>query len=281
MQLTRPALRYYGGKFRLAPWIISFFPAHTCYCEPFGGAMSVMLQKAVSELEVYNDQDGEVVNFFRVLRSRQEELLQAIRLTPFSREEYVQAHELVEDELERARRLYIRSWQGIGGPRNRDRTGWRMQKNGHRFKTTIQDWTEIDHLQLVVQRMRSIQIEHDDALKIIWRFDTPGTLFYCDPPYPAETRTQRWREKGYRHEMDNGAHRELAQALHEIQGMAIVSSYPSALYAELYHDWQTVTKRSRINSMHRGAELRTECLWISPRAAATARQKWFTVILED
>ncbi len=182
LPLTRPALRYYGGKFRLAPWIIGFFPQHVCYVEPFGGAMSVLLRKPPSKLEVYNDQDGEVVNFFRVLRSRPQELLQAIKLTPFSRVEYVLAHEEADDELERARRLYVRSWQGIGGPRHRDTTGWRFERKGNRYKTTIEDWIEIGHLPLVVARLRDIQIECDEALKVIRRFDAPRTLFYCDPP---------------------------------------------------------------------------------------------------
>ena len=102
--VTRPALRYYGGKFRLAPWIIGHFPVHECYVEPFGGAMSVLLRKAPARYEVYNDLDREVVNLFRVLRERPEEFIRAIELTPYSRAEQLLAFEPApEDELERAR----------------------------------------------------------------------------------------------------------------------------------------------------------------------------------
>ena len=121
--LSRPALRYYDGKWRLADWILGYLPAHVCYVEPFGGAASVLLRKPPSELEVYNDLDSGVVNFFRVLRERDEgtslarctqsaqcimvvpsDLLRAIQLTPFAREEHRLSHEPCEDALERARR---------------------------------------------------------------------------------------------------------------------------------------------------------------------------------
>src|SRR5574343_303278 len=103
--ITRPALRYFGGKFRLAPWIISQFPPHTVYVEPFGGGGSVLLRKLPAYHEVYNDLDGDVVNFFRVLREQPDELLRAIDLTPYSREEQRQAFDANDEpsSLDRAR----------------------------------------------------------------------------------------------------------------------------------------------------------------------------------
>lgn len=112
---TRPALRYFGGKWRLAPWIISHFPEHTCYVEPFAGGASVLLRKPESKVEVLNDLDGEVVNFWRVLREQTEAFIRAVELTPFSREEASLAYQVADDPLERARRLFIRSWQQRGG----------------------------------------------------------------------------------------------------------------------------------------------------------------------
>ncbi len=126
---------------------------------------------------------------------------------------------------------------------------------------------------------------------MIERFDGPNTLrghdhyalharvqrakdvpSYCDPPYPGATRHKRWREKGYAQEMEDDDHRELARVLRDIQGMAVVSSYPSALYAELYAGWQVVTTQARINSLRTGAALKTECLYLSPRAVERGQQ---------
>ena len=160
--------------------------------------------------------------------------------------------------------------QGIAGAS--DVTGWRFQKNGHRGKSVVRDWSESEHLRAVVQRLSSVQIEHDDALKVIERFDGPNMLFYCDPPYPGETRHKRWREKGYACELGEAGHRELARVLRDIRGMAVVSSYPSALYAELFAGWRTATTQARVNSLRTGAALKTEALYLSPRAVGRVRQ---------
>ncbi len=221
--ITRPALRYYGSKYRLAPWIIGHFPAHLCYVEPFGGGGSVILRKTPSYHDVYNDLDGEVVNFFRVLRERPDELLRAIELTPFSRTEQRAAYNIQGDELERARQLYVRCWQTHGGGRTQWQAGWRYEKTDHRHRKLINDWNRIDSLWPIVERLKIIQIECDDALKVIQRFDTPDTLFYLDPPYIAEIRSRRWRKDAYAVEIDEDYHRKLGEILNSIQGMAIIS----------------------------------------------------------
>lgn len=128
MNATHPALRYFGGKWRLAKWIISHFPAHNCYVEPYGGGGSVLLRKEPSPFEVYNDLDSGLVSFFRLLRERPEDLIRAIELTPYSREEFMRAYEHSEDPLESARRLFVRSWQGYGGPRHQSSTGWKLPR---------------------------------------------------------------------------------------------------------------------------------------------------------
>ncbi len=237
MTVTRPALRYFGGKYRLAPWIIENFPEHLCYVEPFGGGMGVMLRKQPSYHDVYNDLDGEVVNFFRVLRERPEELIRAIALTPFSREEQRAAFEVVGNELERARRLYVRSWQSHGGGRGQWQQGWRYEVTNHRNRHVISDWNRVDSLWEIVARLKEIQFECDDAIRVIERFDGPETLFYLDPPYLAETRSIRWRSKAYVHEIDDDYHRRLAELLSKMQGMAVISGYAAGLYDELYAGW--------------------------------------------
>jgi len=255
---TRPALRYYGSKWRLAPRVIAHFPPHTCYVEPFGGSAGILLQKPPSYLEVYNDADQQVVNFFRVLRERSAELIRAIKLTPFSRAELDLAYRACTDELEQARRFYVRAWQSRSGPVSQWRGGWYFERSGSRGKPLIASWNETRHLWRIVSRLKRVSLECDDALAVIGRYDAPGTLFYVDPPYPRSTRT-RWASAGYRHEMSDEDHRCLAEVLRSAQGMIIVSSYPNALYDELYHGWHKVTQEARTATGQNAVEV----LWIS------------------
>ncbi len=266
--VTRPALRYFGAKFRLAPWIIQSFPSHTCYVEPFGGGGGILLRKSPSAFEVYNDLDGGIVNFFRVLRDQPEELLRAITLTPYSREEQRIAFEPSDDPLESARRLYVRSWQSHGGGRTQWRSGWRYQMTATRGKSILTDWNSVDSLWPLVMRLKEVQIECDDALRVIERFDRPDTLFYVDPPYVASTRSLRWRDKAYHCEIDDEYHRRLAGILRDIAGMAVVSGHPCALYDDLYQGWQM--RQRTVPTDFSGTSV--ECLWLSPNTVARATQ---------
>ena len=265
--IDRAPLRYFGGKWQLARAIIAHFPPHAVYVEPFGGGASVLLQKPRplngSGVEVYNDRDGDVVNFFRVLREKPDELIQALYLTPFAWDEYELSQQPMGEisDLERARRFYVRSWQGRGGPTRTWRTGWRRAKiasvgAGH---VTPHRFAMMDHLWAVAERLRGVQIENDDALFVIERYDSLETLFYCDPPYPASTRSRRWRRNGYLHEMSDDGHRRLAQLLHSVQGMAIVSGYPGTLYDELYGDW----RRECFDALNDNSTQVQECIWMS------------------
>lgn len=262
--IMRPALRYFGGKWRLGPWIISHFPAHRCYVEPFAGGASVLLQKVPAAAEVLNDLDGTVVNFWRVLRERTEEFLHAVELTPFSRAEVDAAYEPASDPLESARRFYIRSWQSRGGPRAQWRTGWRFARRPRHNDTDPLDiWHQTDHLWDIAARLKGAQIECDDALAVIRRFDSPCTLFYVDPPYLASVRSERWAEKAYAHEMTDAQHIALAELLRSIKGMAIVSGYQGPLYKDLYAGWPMAANRTVTDA----ATERTEVLWLSPNIA--------------
>lgn len=270
-EVKRPALRYHGGKWRLAPWIRKHFPAHDCYVEPFGGGASVMLQKPPSFIEVYNDLFGDVVNFFRVLREDPEELVRVIELTPFSREEFKIAQEPAEDAVERARRLYVRCWQGRGRAGFNEVGGWRFMNKRSRAQTPVDDWNNNWHLWAVAARLKLVHLENKDALEVIARFDGPGTLFYCDPPYVQSERCKRWASEGYLYEMDDEAHRELAAVLRSVEGFVVLSGYPSELYDELYWDWV----RERVSSVKDGGRVGSqksiECVWLSPRTVQALR----------
>jgi DNA adenine methylase len=263
-EIKRPALRYFGGKWRLADWIINYFPGHTCYCEPFGGGANIILQKPPAFIEVYNDLNSDVVNFFRVLRERGNEFIRAIELTPYARDEYELVYEPISDPFERARRLYMQSWMERGGYRaNGKNSGWRwMNSDARGTRSVVHDWNNIGHLEAIVNRLKQITIENDGALEVIERYDTPETLFYLDPPYVQSTREQRWSLTAYAYEMSDDDHRRLADTLSRIKGMAIVSGYPSSLYTEIFAGWQMVTTESAANNQ---SAAKVEALWLSPR----------------
>jgi DNA adenine methylase len=273
--ITRPPLRYHGGKWRLGEWIVSHFPAHRVYVEPFGGGASVLLRKRRAYAEVLNDLDGEVVNFFRVLRDEPAELARAVALTPFSRAEFDGAYEPAADDLEQARRTVIRSHMGFGSAAVSlaHRTGFRS--NVTRSGTVpAKDWAKLPAvLSAVAERLRGVTIERDDAAAVVARYDGPETLHYCDPPYVWETRRPGagpWQD-AYRHEMDDDAHRALAAVLRAAEGMVVLSGYPCPLYdLELYPDWHRLTSTA---NGQQGGVARTEVLWLNPAAARALPQR--------
>ena len=272
---TRPVLRYHGGKWILAPWIISHFPAHRVYVEPFGGAASILMRKGRSYAEVYNDLDGEVVNLFRVLREPKtaEHLVELIRLTPFAREEFVGAYEPSDDAIEQARRTVVKSFMGFGsaavtqksptlpGAGFKTNTGFRS--NSNRSGTTpARDWLNLPEcIALVCGRLQGVVIENKDGLAVMQTHDTPETLHYVDPPYVHSTRAaKQWRTpQAYKHEMSDEDHERLAFSLHGLAGKVVLSGYDCPLYQTLYKDWRRVEKAAHAD----GARDRTESLWMN------------------
>lgn len=254
--MNRPLLRYHGGKWKLADWILSHMPPHRTYVEPYGGAASVLLQKARSYAEVYNDLDGEIVNLFRVCRESGEALCRAVELTPFARAEYAASRKPSDDPVEQARRTLIRSFMGFGSNAINRSSGFRS--NTTRSGTVpAADWRNFPGaLRLIVDRLRGVVIENRPALEVITAHDGDETLFYIDPPYALETRD---RGKDYKYEMTEADHREMARALNGVNGMVIVSGYACELYDEdLFAGWHRVSRRA----MADGARERTEVLWM-------------------
>jgi DNA adenine methylase len=262
----RPLLRWHGGKWMLAPWIIEHFPPHQVYVEPFGGAASVLMRKPVTYAEVYNDLDQSVVNLFRVLRSDDaEKLVQALRLTPFARDEFRTAYEPTEDPIEAARRLIIRSFMGFGSNGHNRLTGFRA--NSNRSGTTpSHDWQNYpDSLALMIQRLRGVTVENKDAREVMAQHDGLETLHYVDPPYLLETRSDDGAD--YAHELSDDQHVDLLHFLRGLSGMVVLSGYPSDLYDEVLHDWH---REERV-ALADGARKRTEVLWINDAARAGMR----------
>lgn len=268
MRPVRPLLRYHGGKWRLAPWIIAHFPPHRIYLEPFGGAASVLLRKPRSYVETYNDLDDDVVNLFAVLRSaRAEELIDALALTPFSRAEFKLCYARTDDPIERARRLVARSFMGYGAGGTFARTtGFRANANASGAHNTALEWARYPAaLAAVIERLRGVVIESAPALDVMRRLDTARTLHYVDPPYMPETRSARSRRGGiiyhaYRHELSRDDHADLLATLCELRGMIVLSGYSTALYDQRLVGWRRVETDARIE----GAQRRTEVLWLNP-----------------
>lgn len=267
MTPSRPPLRYHGGKWELGPWIISHFPSHRVYTEVFGGGASVLLRKARSYAEVYNDLDGEVVNFFMVLRDRGEELARALELTPYARAEFDLSYEETTDDVERARRLVIRSHMGFGGNLGRPTSSGAPQRTGFRMtahnsgSNCAKVWARFPAIvEAITARLRGVVIENRDAAEVIARNDTPESLHYVDPPYVHSTRSGHLNGSvcGYRHEMTDDDHRKLAGVLNAARGAVVLSGYPSELYDELFSTWRRVERAAQAD----GARARTEVLWL-------------------
>lgn len=256
MAPTRPVLRWHGGKWLLAPWIISHMPEHRVYVEPFGGAASVLMRKRRAYAEIYNDLDDEVVNLFRVLRSDQaERLIDQLRLTPFAATEFFAAYEPSECPVESARRTVIKSYMGFGSNGVHQRTGFRS--NSNRSGTTpARDWVNYpDALAAIVERMRGVVVLNRDAREVMRAHDGPRTLHYVDPPYHFETRADAADD--YAHEMTNEDHMDLLKFLRGLKGMVMLSGYPHESYDAALDGWTRIERAALAD----GAKKRTEVLW--------------------
>ncbi len=263
----RPVLRYHGGKWKLAPWLIDHFPMHRVYVEPFAGGASVLMRKPRSYAEVYNDRWDEVVRVFRVLRDpiKSSELAGLLRLTPFSRTEFDGAGSeaiALLPELEAVRLTIFRSFAGFGSAATNAKYSTGFRSNSNRSGTTpAHDWLNYPkHLREFTARLSGVIIENRDALDLIPQHDSPETFFYVDPPYPHSTRNMQRGNAAYECEMTDDDHRRLAGCLHQVQGKVLLSGYPCDLYdSELYRDWQRV----EVAHLADGARQRTEVAWMN------------------
>lgn len=238
------------------------------YVEPFGGGGSVLLRKPRSYGEVYNDLDGEIVNVFRVARERGPELVQALELTPFAREEFALSYVPAHGALEQARRTILRGYAGFGSAAAcGEKSGFRA--NSNRSGTTpAHDWKNYpDTLVRIIDRLRGVVIENRDALDCMIQHDGPATLHYCDPPYVHSTRSEKTRgtvtRKAYRHEMSDADHERFAEVVRSLSGMVMVSGYACPLYDRLFGDWHRIDRKALAD----GARDRIETLWLNAAAA--------------
>ena len=244
----KPPVAYYGGK-SLASWIVAMLPAHRVYVEPFAGSAAVLFAKPPAHHEILNDIDGGVVNFMRMLRDRPAELEARCRLSPYSRDEYdtcAAVDDPAADELERARRWWVRSTQSFG-QMAKVATGWStsIQRGSNNARSV---WNRLDRFTAAAHRLGPVVIENRPAVEVIDRYDAPDGVIYCDPPYLGSTRSSiaGGRRPGgdYAHEFHTDAdHRTLAEALLRARATVLISGYHSPLYDELYEGWDCIERR--------------------------------------
>jgi DNA adenine methylase len=256
---------WYGGKFSHLEWLLPLLPQCHHYCEPFSGSAAVLLNRPPSPVETYNDIDGDVVTFFRVLRDHSEDLIRAISLTPFAREEYHLAINGPEDgisDVERARRFYIRARQTRTGLAQTASIGrWANCKDTSRagMSGVVSRWLGgVEALGDIAQRLLRVQIENRPAVDVIRLYDAPGTLFYCDPPYLHATRGD---SKAYGFEMDEAQHRAFADVVNQCQGKVAVSGYDHPLMAELFPSSKWIRTIAPEKTNHSTKSKRQEVLW--------------------
>jgi DNA adenine methylase len=258
----KPPFAYFGGKTSLAGRIAALLPPHQHYVEAFGGSLAVLLAKPPSPMETANDLDGDLIAFWRVLRDRPGELARACALTPHPRAEHQAAYRPADDELEQARRTWVRLTQGRSGQHAR-RTGWRYYQDPRGSHASMPTYLDgyVARIAAAATRLRAVSLECRPALDIIQAYGRhAGTLVYADPPYPGTVRSSD-PGPAYRHELrDEAGHRDLAAVLRACRAAVVISGYGCPLYDELYAGWH----RAQIaaftgNATH--ARRRTEVVW--------------------
>ena len=236
-------LKYPGSKTRIANWICDMIPTHEVYLEPFFGGGAVFFNKQPARIETINDLSNEVVNYFQVLRNNADELIQLIELTPYSREEYNKSFEYTQNNIERARRFAVRCCQGFGCS-NKYKNGWRSGI-GKLSPSPAKFWNKFpDVLKEATARLKNAQIENQNALELIQRYNREEVFVYIDPPYPLNTR----KNFLYEYEMSEEEHIALLEALLQFKGKVMISSYENELYDNLLKGWIKAHKNTTAES---------------------------------
>lgn len=260
----RPPFAYHGGKARLAATIVSLMPPHRVYCEPFAGSLAVLLAKPRVGVELVGDTNGDLVNFWKMLRDRPDDLAAACELTPYARAEYDAAFdEPTDDPIEQARRWWVRVQQGVAHKVG-TKSGWQCSASDGRGSTSKASTVlrKVRGLPEVAERLAGVMIDHRSAQQTVPMMDGPHTLTYCDPPYVASTHDVRGGGP-YEHGMTDDDHRELADVLQACEGAVLLSGYASPLYEDLYDGWHRIELRGRADTANRSGttNARTEVVW--------------------
>lgn len=280
-------IRWFGGKSHLIPEILKRIPQHITYVEPFGGGAAVLFAKPPSPIEVYNDIDSSIVNFFRVLRESHlcNELIRQLELTPYSREEYhkyrswtrsgeptdnfpydPQSPFTREEQIaiEKARRFFVLNQQAFGAIYA---GSWRFAHDDPEVVKSY--WSKLEKLKAVANRLKHVQIEHDSYENVIFRYDHENAFFFLDPPYVPETRVS---PKIYRYEMSLEEHKQMVEILLSVKGAVMLTGYDHPVYDPLTeHGWVKESFEVECNvsptfrDPKRKRSRRVETIWMNPQ----------------
>lgn len=234
------SFHYYGGKITHLNFLLPLLPPADHYCEVFGGSAAVLLNREPSLIETFNDLDSDVYNFFKVLQCQPAELIRLLSLTPYSREFFGESvNESGTKDIERAYNFFVISMQSYNSILVNAQWSCTKRTSRNGMSISVSNWLNgIERLGKVYERLRRVQIENDNAIKIIRRFgNDKDTLLYCDPPYPHECRSN---SQGYKCEMSEDDHSELAEVLNTTKSKVAISTYDNDLYRKLYKGWNWI-----------------------------------------
>lgn len=254
----KAVINYPGAKWRLAQWIIGFFPEHHSYLEPYFGSGAVLFNKPRSNIETVNDLDGEVINLFDWIRRDPERLAYEIYYTPYARDVYETAiRNREKTSLERAVDFCICMEMGHGFRTNGEKVGWKKDIRGRERAYAAEYWCGLpDRIREASERLRGVQIENRPAAEVIKKSNAPDVLVYADPPYMLATRCRAQ----YRHEMTDDDHEELLDVLTHHRGPVLVSGYESELYRAYLKGWHREETGARTQNNRKRAR---EVLWMN------------------
>ena len=259
---------YYGSKTGMVETLLSLMSPHHAFVEVFGGSGAVLLAKQPSKVEIYNDLDKDLCDFFRLIKNHEKArvLRHHLELTPYSRDvynDYVERFPFITDEIERAVAFVVIANQSFNGKFG---AGWKHSKVRN---PAAPFFNNLRYIETAGRRLRQAQIENLDFEDVLKRYDAPETLFLLDPPYPPDVRAV---PKAYRHEMTVEDHQRLLKAVSKVEGMVMLCGYAHPLYDEALKDWgrHEVEVYCRSTANKNPSDLpktRTEVIWLNPKAA--------------
>lgn len=262
----RPLVKYHGGKGRIFKWIVPLLPDHLTYCEPFGGAASVLLNKRKSNREIYSDLEETIVNLMSVVKNDLETFKNIVEKIPYSKEVYLKYRDVYFSNgfknlssVDKAVVTYVTKRMSRGGLCGTFSWSSRIYSTG---PAEVHCWNSaLNNLNLVHKRLKDVELYCDNAFNILKKYDSRDTLFYLDPPYLQSSRVS---PNVYLFEMTENQHCELAEICNGLQGKVLLSGYPSDLYNHLYKDWRCERKETPNHSSHsKKKEKKIECLWMN------------------
>ena len=272
---ARGAFGYYGSKRRIASQILKRLPPHNCWVEVFCGSAALTMAKHPAQIEIINDLDDDIVNVFRQLRNRSEDLIEALAMTPYARGEFqairATKHEEVDD-LERARRFLADAMMTVNGVVASNKGGFSFSNTFARqgMEARLSRWNSYpERLRRVVERLKNVRIEKRDGIELLDDFALrPATLLYIDPPYLTK------RSSGYAVEADDRFHEKLLSSATQAKCMIAISGYDSDLYNDHLTEssgWTRLNLGSYTRTTNGKGLPREEILWTNAALSKAQR----------